>query len=823
MAEDAQQQLVNHFTAHFLGGEGFMTITAARQQAALVLGTLVNPGTALVKQVDEAVEGAVVRAAQGILQTSATTHDTYDRLIDLHNRQPALNVRSSTSVLQQAYSTPIPIAFLASTLAGITPDTTVYEPSAGHGALLVGTDPTQVTVNELNPDRAADLRAQGYRVTEWDAAEYQPERQHDVVIANPPFGAVRDAQGQRKRFRLPGNLRGTTQVDQAISFQALGAMKDGGRAVLILGGKLGADKELRSERYNTLESRGFFYALYQQYAVTQHISIWGDLYRKQGAGFPIDLIVIEGRGRSERPLPAADVPVIYKSFAELKELISNEPIRYARISLDVPVHEPSVSQLSQPLDAGEPRDAVHRQSATNARAAERSDLPAADANSAGQNDSGFRLRNLSDRDATRAGHHPQRIGLGSGDSDTGAGLRPGVLAAAVGRDLDSKQLAVSGTTGPLRGDLSGNARNPQLSRLSGLDQPTRRDHARGLAGRTKPVALHPKLIMNIPVSTGEALAPSADTYDVQPRQVVYVPKSKGFSTQTLIPFNMASAAQQALERFEQQHGDIDTYLATRLGYGSVGELHGYFSAEQVDASALAISNIEKGAGFITGDQTGIGKGRICASIMRYAQQQGKIALFITKDKPLYADMMRDVGDIGMRRFTPFITDSGTEIPLANGAALKTAGAAKQQAEMQGMIQRGNLGRYSAVFTTYSQLQTVGKKEPLRRNFLRKMAPNAILILDEAHQAGGSKGGWKEVGPPDRADFVRELIDLSSGVFYSSATYAKRADVMDLYARRTDLRLGVSSMTALENILTRGGVPLQQIVATSQKVLLAHEL
>jgi hypothetical protein len=94
------------------------------------------------------------------------------------------------------------------------------------------------------------------------------------------------------------------------------------------------------------------------------------------------------------------------------------------------------------------------------------------------------------------------------------------------------------------------------------------------------------------------------------------------------------------------------------------ELHGYFSAEQVDASALAISNIERGAGFITGDQTGIGKGRICASIMRYAQQQGKIAIFITKDKPLYADMMRDVSDIGMQRFTPFVTDSGTEIPVA---------------------------------------------------------------------------------------------------------------------------------------------------------------
>lgn len=817
MAEDAQQQLVNHFTTHFLEGEGFTTITAARQQAALVLGTPVNPGTALAKQVDEAVEGAVVRAAQGILQASATTHDTYDRLIDLHDRQPALNVRSSTSVLQQAYSTPIPIAYLASTLAGITPDTTVYEPSAGHGALLVGTDPIQVTVNELNPDRAADLRAQGYRVTEHDAAEYQPERLHDVVIANPPFGVVRDAQGQRKRFRLPGNLRGTTQIDQAISFQALGAMKDDGRAVLILGGKLGVDEELRSERYNTLESRGFFYALYQQYAVTQHISIWGDLYRKQGAGFPIDLIVIEGRGRSERPLPAADVPVIYKSFAELKELIPHEPTHHARFTLDVPVHEQPVSQLSQPLDVGGPGNTVHRQSATSARAAERSNLLAADANSAGQNDSGLHLRNLSDRDTTRAGHYPQRIGSGSAHADTGSGrrarLRPGVLAAAVGGDLDSEQLAVSGTTRLLRGDLSGNARNPQLSGLPGLAEPPRRDHARGVAGRTESVALHPEITMNTPLSTGEAVTSSADTYDVQPRQVAYVPKSKGFSTQTLIPFNMASAAQQALERFEQQHGDIDEYLAIRLGYGSVAELHQYFSADQVDASALAISNIERGAGFITGDQTGIGKGRICASIMRYAQQQGKIALFITKDKPLYADMMRDVEDIGLRRFTPFITDSGTEIPVANRAALKTAGAAKQKAEMQAMIQRRNLGRYSAVFTTYSQLQTVGKKEPLRRTFLRRMAPNAILILDEAHQAGGSKGGWKEAGPPDRADFVRELIDLSSGVFYSSATYAKRADVMDLYARRTDLRLGVSSMTALENILTRGGVPLQQIVAS----------
>jgi hypothetical protein len=320
-----------------------------------------------------------------------------------------------------------------------------------------------------------------------------------------------------------------------------------------------------------------------------------------------------------------------------------------------------------------------------------------------------------------------------------------------------------------------------------------------------------------------ALTPETNqTTDIAPRQVPYIPKSQGPSTKTLIPYNMANAAQMALERFENQQGNIDSYLATRLGYASASELHRYFSAEQVDAAALAISNIERGSGFITGDQTGIGKGRICASIIRYAQQTGRIAIFVTKDKPLYADMMRDVYDIGLQNFSPFITDSAVEIPLANGGVLTTPGSAQQNKIMMEMLRTQQLNGYSAVFTTYSQLQTVKKKEPLRRDFLRAIAPNAYLILDEAHQAGGSTSNTSISGPPDRAEFVRELVDLAQGVFYSSATYAKRPDVMDLYARRTDLRLGVKSMASLENILYRGGVPLQQIVA-SKLVAASHML
>ena len=308
---------------------------------------------------------------------------------------------------------------------------------------------------------------------------------------------------------------------------------------------------------------------------------------------------------------------------------------------------------------------------------------------------------------------------------------------------------------------------------------------------------------------------SIQNTDDQPKQVPYVSKSKGQTTGTLIPANMASAAQAALEQFEQTYGSIDEYLADRLGYASVAELHQYFSAEQVDASALAIGNIERGSGFITGDQTGVGKGRICASILRYARQQGKEAIFVTQKKTLYADMMRDVSDIGMYNFNPFITDTNAEIPLPNGQALTTGGAAQQERAMREMIGSRSTGMfYNAVFTTYNQLQTVGQKEPLRREFLRAIASNAILILDEAHEAGGTKNERKpSMAFPDRAEFVRELVDSASGVFYSSATYAKRPDVMDLYARRTDLRLAVSRMDALENLLNRGGVPLQQMVAS----------
>ncbi|MBD2309889.1 hypothetical protein H6G17_31255 [Chroococcidiopsis sp. FACHB-1243] len=184
---DREYELVSAFVDCFIHGGSFATIVSARERASEILATPILPGTALAKLVDESVERSLVRAAKIIATSEGDPRQAYNRLVDLYQRQPTLGTRSSTSIAQQAYSTPVPIAYLAAMLAHITPEKTVYEPTAGNGALLLAATPTLASVNELNRERAADLRRQGYTVTQEDAVTYLPVKQHDVVIANPPF------------------------------------------------------------------------------------------------------------------------------------------------------------------------------------------------------------------------------------------------------------------------------------------------------------------------------------------------------------------------------------------------------------------------------------------------------------------------------------------------------------------------------------------------------------------------------------------------------------------------------------------------------------
>ncbi|MBD2305647.1 strawberry notch C-terminal domain-containing protein [Chroococcidiopsis sp. FACHB-1243] len=782
---DREYELVSAFADRFIQGGSFATIVEARERASKILGTPVVPGTAIAKLVDESVERGLVRAAKIIATWEPNPDRAYAQLVDLYQRQPTLGTRSSTSIAQQAYSTPVPIAYLAAMLAQITLEKTVYEPTAGNGALLLAANPTFASVNELNPSRAADLRRQGYTVTQADAVTYFPAKQHDIVIANPPFNSVVDESGRVKLFNL--GRYSTTQIDHAIALNALKVMKPEGRAVLILGGKLGAEAE-RSSRYNSRESRAFYFTLYREYNVIHHFSIWGDLYRRQGAGFPIDLIAIAGKGKSSLPLPAAAVPRIYRTFDELKEVLDVAIFERTQ-RLDAPRPTPSMDGSIGPISTTGDRDAGGI-SGTALPAVGVGDL----SHTGRVATSGFALPT-------------DRAGDGTGRNEPISAQQTG-LSPPVGGGSHPAQLGALRQDGsvPERG-ISGRSSDEPAADPS-RPRSHREYEAGGMAGGTDS-----RLNRETrgPEAMQDELSPAEDRTQQPAKQLPYIPKSQATPVGTLIPANMQASTARALDALEQRVGALDEYAADRLGYGTPQELHRRLSAEQVDACALALSNLEKGSGFVIGDQTGVGKGRVVASIIRYARITGKTPIFVTQNKSLYADMLRDLKDIGMPNFRPFPTDSDLNIPLDDYRSLKTA-SRSHQTEIENFLRTGNLGRYDGIFTTYSQMQSVKGKETLRREFLRAFAANAILILDESHEAGGTKSERQPTGvATNRAAFARELIELSAGVFYSSATYAKRPDVMDLYAK-TDMRLAVHDMNTLVSIVERGGVPMQQALA-----------
>ena len=63
----------------------------------------------------------------------------YQKLIDLYDRQPNFSKRTSTSVANQAYSTPVPLAWILGKRIGLAGNS-VYEPTAGTGMLTIAGD-----------------------------------------------------------------------------------------------------------------------------------------------------------------------------------------------------------------------------------------------------------------------------------------------------------------------------------------------------------------------------------------------------------------------------------------------------------------------------------------------------------------------------------------------------------------------------------------------------------------------------------------------------------------------------------------------------------
>ena len=296
---------------------------------------------------------------------------------------------------------------------------------------------------------------------------------------------------------------------------------------------------------------------------------------------------------------------------------------------------------------------------------------------------------------------------------------------------------------------------------------------------------------------------------------------------TSLPINLADDTVSTLAVLSTRQGFID-FIQEKLNYSSKLKIANSFKSEQIDALVMAISSFERGNAFILGDMAGIGKGRVCAGIMRYAYQRGLIPMFITHKPYLFSDINRDIKDIG-----GFGTDEFGNMIKPNPLVMHPDGAVEEENPenpsekiqvfspipdrqllqlLEDKTDEIDRSReislpedYNAVFLPYS---TIAQSRKLtKQNFLEAIAPKCIIIFDESHNAASSKS--------DSVILKRTipLVNKAEGVLFSSATYAKSPAVFSLYVIRTALKTAISSMDYIKEALKVGGENVAEYIAT----------
>lgn len=858
------------------------------------------------KQTQEAVEAKLVQVAHEIAQSAQAPIVIFEQLVDLYGKQPLFSSRTSTSIANQAYSTPAPMAFALGHMTGVTPKTPVYDATGGNGMLFIGADIGNSVANEIDATRRNGLKQLGIgTVTDQDATKpgvFKGKRV-PIVHLNPPFGGI-------PNVNFDGY--GIRKLEHIISLHGLGeAMADNGTAAIILGANMENKEQVRGAQWI------FENYLYGNYNVVDNFEVSGDLYANQGAKWPVRILVIAGR--RETPVKADLAPKtvdrlntwsdVWSRASRTRDEVEQQRSRLgskgpSEVSGDtqdesarpdqpgaVPPGErapsgktpaggkPRGGRGGKP-DSGKSSGAGGPGMAPEGSPPQQPDATTADGSSKSGGGKSPRVDQGGRGNAASGTDAPAGGGKRSGATDTSGQGKPDAPAVsdALQAALQQMRDAAAGLVdGLMSRDLSDSgpdySRNIPPDRIPkfvaaaqsmiaagvnspngmawALDQinPALRQFSKSIwaaflmVDNTLPSdvdwnaiykAIDKKPELTPPAPKPRAKAESTDT------QVPYDPESTGAPFETLIPRGISEAVRSALEEITANRGQIDEFVADSLDM-SVADLHKAMSAEQIDGVAMAIYQMETGGALVIGDETGIGKGRQAASLIRYAVRKGKIPVFFTKDPKLFSDMWGDLKDIGTTVTGPNVSAADMTVrPLVLGDSAKakvvtpdgdvilTPSDNKQQrtifngAKRDGFESQG----YNAIWATYSQIRDPNE----RQSFLEWLASenDVVVILDEAHEAAGDgetsmqaafmMGGTVKRGSGANKVEIEKSGLLNSrgamhprgGVLYLSATFAKRPDNMPVYFR-TDLRRSADSFPQVVSAMQKGGVALQQAV------------
>lgn len=730
----------------------------------------------------ELAETAIVKRARGIASSESTNDAVkFERIKTLYENQPSLNQRDSERVMKQQYSTPAPYAFLADMYVKGNGKVieSALEPSAGNGMLTIGLPMDKVHVNDIDAQRLANLRRQGFKnVTSQDGTQPFKVKPVDIVITNPPFGSAttRDYDGYK-----------ISSLEGQMAINALESMKGDGRAAIIIGG----NTEYAKNGSLKPKDKAFLGYLYSHYNVEDVINVDGGLYTKQGTIYPTRIILINGRRLNENAFP----PVKDKARAET---VKDYDELYKRIEDDILRGERMDSSIG-----GETRSAQPELDKQGAAGTPKERVPAGERG--GSKPNGKRESDLFDSTSVSGTHD---------DLENQRGTEP----RQDGRLSD----------GDSRADGTGSEPSPSKEPTTGTNE--QRGNGSGGAGRND---AQPSADESANAGSGSGPRGQLQRVDKSVRglsteKVTYTPKSGNpFTLKAVMPADQQEAVNKNLEKL----GDADQFLVDELGYNDKDDLYSHLAAEQVDSVALALQQAKKGNAFIIGDMTGIGKGRQAASLIRYAKKQGQVPVYFTKTAGLLSDVYRDLVDIGNPDLRPFVFGSAKEAAITDSDG-KVVFALPSKSEVKRVLdyieKNGKLpDEYDYVLTTYSQVSNgvyefdengARKEKKLakgktfgaaalsgqrRRDAIEKLMGNAYLILDESHTAGGNSG---------QGNYFQHIIQKAKNVTFFSATFAKRPDNMPIYALRTAMNEGGMKSSDLIDAVKRGGATLQEIMS-----------
>ena len=647
--------------------------------------------------------------------------------------------RSGEKATMQQFSTPPHYAAAAGWVANISENDRVLEPSAGTGCLCLVPISANATVQA---NELSDRRGELLQQLS-DNIEVTGENaeyiQHLVSEENRPDVVLMNPPFSRSAAKAGGKKKALGTDIKHIE-AALDTLKPGGRLVAIMGAGLHGTSA--SFTRWMLKIKGI-------YSVRANVTLDRSVYKKYGTEFPTRMLVIDKVNPTGHNIVSGE----YATPSEM--MMALDEVRNDRV------------------ETTEPTATV----ATGKQTGRKSDATPASKSSGTSGMATGSRRSSSDK----SGRVVSKPKLSSSTDSRERG-------DAGPTNADGTVSGLRGDAGEFSGDQSTSGRKDSAGNDADISESNRRKSSQSTTGKSSG--------QSDGVVSGVAGTQITDSIFEPYIPVEIFPGAKDHPATLVESAAMAAVPSPPI-----------TYTP-EISKNVIND--GGLSAAQIEAIARAgqahknlLPNGDR-MGFMVGDGTGVGKGREISGIIVDNWNRGrKKAIWISKNKKLYQDAVRDLTDLGF-----------------NSELIHNLLKIKYNQDISEQIGDGVL------FTTYNTVKSSSKNAPehtrlgqIQQWIGEPETFDGVIALDEAHIANNVLG--KGIGGPSKvAETIRELQELmpNARIVYVSATGASEVESL-AYMERLGM-WGKDTQFAdvhdFINNIASGGVAAMEVVAQELK-------